>query len=134
MKSKIFIFIDAANVWSSQKRIGKLLDYKKISNFLAEKFKGDVEKIYYYEAFPNEKNRTYSTEPKHKFFTFLKKSLGFCVRKKELKRIQKIQDNGQQTSIEKGNMDVEIVIDVMDQREYFDVAVFLVAIRIFYHW
>ena len=124
MKKRIFVFIDAANVWSSQKRIGKLIDYQKLPKFLSRKFEGKVEKVFYYEAFPAEENRNYKTESKHKFFTFLKKGLGFCVRKKELKQIRQTLDDGQQVISEKGNMDVEITIDAVFQKKDFDIAIF----------
>jgi len=42
--------------------------------------------VFYYTAYPAEGTRSYSLDGKHKFFTFLKKGLGFVVRKKELKR------------------------------------------------
>ncbi|MEK7496344.1 MAG: NYN domain-containing protein, partial [Patescibacteria group bacterium] len=60
---------------------------------------------------------------KHKFFTFLKKGLGFEVRKKELKRINSHNEQGEFIK-EKGNMDVEIVIDAMYHLNKYNTAVF----------
>ena len=60
---------------------------------------------------------------KHKFFTYLKKGLGFVVRKKELKRISVIGENGE-SIVEKGNMDVEITIDAIHNIGKYDTAVF----------
>ena len=65
----------------------------------------------------------YSLEGKHKFFTFLKKGLGFIVRKKELKRIM-ITDKQGEVIEEKGNMDVEITIDALHHSEKYDIAIF----------
>jgi len=124
MKNRIFVFVDAANVWSSQKRLGKLIDHQKISKFLAEKFGGEIGEVFYYESFPRDETRRYETDGKHKFFTFLKKGLGFIVRKKELKQIRSVLDDGHEIITEKGNMDVEITIDAVFQRDKFDTAVF----------
>ncbi|MDP3935308.1 MAG: NYN domain-containing protein [Candidatus Giovannonibacteria bacterium] len=65
----------------------------------------------------------YVLDGKHKFFTYLKKGLGFIVRKKELKRISVIGESGE-SIIEKGNMDVEITIDAMHNIQKYNIAVF----------
>ncbi len=59
---------------------------------------------------------------KHKFFTFLKKGLGFIVRKKELKRISALTNIGEIIE-EKGNMDVEMVIDIIHYFKKYTTAV-----------
>ena len=61
-------------------------------------------------------------EGKHKFFTFLKKGLGFEVRKKQLKRITVVDGNGE-AIVEKGNMDVEMTIDAVHHSKKFNTAV-----------
>lgn len=60
---------------------------------------------------------------RHKFFTFLKKGLGFTVRKKELKRINITTHEGETTE-EKGNMDVEITIDALHYLKRYTTAIF----------
>ena len=60
---------------------------------------------------------------KHNFYTYLKKRLGFVVRKKELKRIAVHSDDGDVIE-EKGNMDVEMTIDAMHNRDTYSTAVF----------
>lgn len=61
---------------------------------------------------------------KHKFFTFLKKGLGFEVRKKELKRIKIMNDDIGENIKEKGDMDVEIIVDAMYHIDKYDTAIF----------
>jgi uncharacterized LabA/DUF88 family protein len=80
-------------------------------------------KVFYYSAYPAQGTRTYSLDGKHKFFTFLKKGLGFTVRKKELKRINTITEMGGIIE-EKGNMDVEIVLDSLHYMKKYNNAVF----------
>ncbi len=105
-----------------QKAKSKLFDYGKLRNFLKRKFEGSEIKIFYYTAYPADGTRSYSTDGRHKFYTFLKKGLDFVVRKKELKRISVITDEGQAIE-EKGNMDVEMTIDVIHYMKKYNIAV-----------
>lgn len=123
MVNVIYIYIDASNLWQAQKVKGKFLDYQKLVNFISQKYKGTSIKVFYYTAYPADGTRAYSIDGKHKFFTFLKKGLGFEVRKKELKRISTITQEGESIE-EKGNMDVEITIDTMHYSKKFNTAVF----------
>jgi uncharacterized LabA/DUF88 family protein len=116
------VFIDASNLWEAQKAKGKFLDYEKLVAYIKSKYQGTLVKVFFYTAYPAEGTRTYSLAGKHKFFTFLKKGLGFEVRKKELKRITVIDEHGEAIQ-EKGNMDVEITIDAVHHGKKFNVAV-----------
>jgi uncharacterized LabA/DUF88 family protein len=119
----IYAFVDASNLWEAQKAKGRMLDYSKIVQCIQQKFAGTSVKVFYYTAYPAVGTRDYSTDGKHKFFTYLKKALGFVVRKKELKRISIVNDHGESFQ-EKGNMDVEMAIDVVHYQRDYDTAVF----------
>lgn len=121
--SVLYVFIDAANLWEAQKAKGRFFDYEKLKRFLKETFHASSIQVFYYTAYPADGTREYSLEGKHKFFTFLKKGLGFIVRKKELKRIIDTQNNGQFIK-EKGNMDVEMTIDALHHMTKYDTAIF----------
>lgn len=121
-KNKIYVFIDASNLWEAQKAKGKFFDYEKLREFIKNKFNGLSAEIFYYTAYPADGTRDYNLDGKHKFYTFLKKGLGFKVRKKELKRITVISEDGQSIE-EKGNMDVEITIDAIHHINKYDIAV-----------
>lgn len=108
----IYVLIDASNLWEAQKAKGRFFDYQKLKNYIRNKFAGTETKVFYYTAYPADGTRNYSLDGKHKFFTFLKKGLGFEVRKKELKQIKIATREGEAIE-EKGNMDVEITIDAM---------------------
>ena len=99
-----------------------MFDYRKLQQYLHEKFNADRMQIYYYTAYPAIGTRDYPIERRHKFYTFLKKELGFIVRKKALKRIKVIR-NGKEEIKEKGNMDVEMSIDVVHNKGLYDIAV-----------
>jgi len=121
-KDVVYVFIDASNLWQAQKAKGKLFDYEKLRNFLKNKFAGTEIKVFYYTAYPADGTRNYSTDGRHKFYTFLKKGLNFIVRKKELKRISVITDEGQAIE-ERGNMDVEMTIDAIHYMKKYEIAI-----------
>ncbi len=119
----IYVFIDASNLWEAQKAKGRFLDYQKTLKFIEENFKTSKIKVFYYTAYPAEGTRNYSLDGRHKFFTFLKKGLGFEVRKKKLKRINIIDDQGESVK-EKGDMDVWITLDAVHHLEKYNTAIF----------
>jgi uncharacterized LabA/DUF88 family protein len=119
----VYVFIDASNLWEAQKAKGKMLDYEKLKLFLRAKFAAIGLTIFYYTAYPAEGTRDYSLEGRHRFFTYLKKGLGFVVRKKELKQIPIHDDELGDVVREKGNMDVELTIDAMHNHNRYDIAV-----------
>lgn len=123
MNNKVYVFIDASNLWAAQKAKGRFLDFEKTIRHIKEKFNGTDIKGFYYTAYPAEGTRPYSLDKKHKFFTYLKKGLGFAVIKKELKRISIVNEHGESIE-EKGNMDVEITIDTMLHFKKYDTAIF----------
>ena len=118
----VHVFIDASNLWEAQKAKGRFFDYDKLRKFIKKKFKASFIEVFYYTAYPVEGTRDYSLDGKHKFYTFLKKGLGFNVCKKELKRIPVINEGGMLIK-EKGNMDVEITIDAMHHIKKYNTAV-----------
>ncbi|HDH31306.1 MAG TPA: NYN domain-containing protein [Candidatus Wolfebacteria bacterium] len=118
----IYVFIDASNVWNAVKSVKKFIEYKKLKNYFKNELNANKVEIFYYDAYPKDGTRDYSIDEKHKFYTYLKKGLGFTVRKKELKRISIISEN-RESVIEKGNMDVELTIDAIHNINKYDVAV-----------
>ncbi|MFH1838663.1 MAG: NYN domain-containing protein [Candidatus Kuenenbacteria bacterium] len=122
-KNIIYVFIDASNVWNAVKSVKKFIEYKILKDYFRKNFNADEVEIFYYDAYPKIETRNYDLGGKHKFFTYLKKGLGFIVRKKELKRISIISESGE-SIIEKGNMDVEITIDAMHNIQKYNIVIF----------
>src|SRR3989344_3075564 len=122
IKSTVYVFIDASNLWAAQKVKGKMFDFQKLKVFLNDKYATQDIKIFYYTAYPADGTRDYNLDGRHKFYTYLKKRLGFIVRKKELKRIV-IHTNGGDSFEEKGNMGVEMTIDALHHMDKYDIAV-----------
>ncbi len=121
---KLYVFIDSSNLWAAQKSKGKLFDYQKLVKYIKEKFNPNELKIFYYAAYPADGTRNYSLDNRHKFFTYLKKGLGFTVRKKVLKRIKIIDEELGEGIKEKGDMDVEITVDAMHHKDKYTTAIF----------
>ena len=121
-KKTIYVFIDASNVWNVVKSKRKFIEYSCLKNYFRKQFDSSEIKIFYYDAYPKEGTRNYDLNGKHKFYTYLKKGLGFVVRKKELKRISIITKNGE-SILEKGNMDVEITIDALHYIDRYNIAI-----------
>ncbi len=118
----VYVFIDASNLWQAQKVKGRLFDFEKLKFYLKKNFNALEFQVFYYTAYPKEGTRENSQDGKHKFFTYLKKGLGFIVRKKELKRIVEHNEQGDIIQ-EKGNMDVEMTIDAIHFCKKYDIAV-----------
>lgn len=120
----VYVFIDASNLWQAQKAKGLMFDYEKLKAFLKTKFNASTIQVFYYTAYPADGTRDYDLNGKHRFFTYLKKGLGFVVQKKELKRITIHSDTLGDSVQEKGNMDVEMTIDVIHHMSKYGTAVF----------
>lgn len=118
-----YVFIDAANVWNVMKSKQRKIDYSKLKEFLSNTFDREFCEVYYYESYPESGTREYDTGKKLAFFVYLKKGLGFNVKKKPLKRIR-ANDGKNDFILEKGNMDVEIAVDAVHHVKSYDTAVF----------
>lgn len=121
--NSIYVFIDASNLWEAFKVKGRFIDFKKTIDYLKKELKGTSMEVFYYTAYPAEGTRDYNLDSRHKFFTFLKKGLGFEIIKKKLKRISVVNEHGEAIE-EKGNMDVEITIDALHHSKKYHTAVF----------
>jgi uncharacterized LabA/DUF88 family protein len=110
IKGKAAIFIDAANVFYSERSLGWRIDYERLADYLRQDVL--VAGLYYYTGIieKNEKQRS-----------FLKKveSFGYVVTAKEVKFIK--QPGGVFTS--KGSLDVELALDAYMQRNQFDTCI-----------
>ncbi|MFZ1801695.1 MAG: NYN domain-containing protein [Candidatus Saccharimonadales bacterium] len=122
MSKRVSVFIDASNLWAVQKVRGQYLDLKQLKEYLKIAHGATTMVLYYYDAYPETGTRDYDTSGKHAFYTYLKKGLGFIVRKKPLKQLHITTDQGVVVQ-EKGNMDVELVIDAVNKVEKYDEAI-----------
>ncbi len=122
MSKRVAVFIDASNLWAVQKAKSRMLDLAKLKKHLKAQHAASNIKIYYYDAYPLPETRDHDVSGKHRFYVYLEKALGFIVRKRPLKQIRIETARGIVVE-EKGNMDVELSIDVVNQIKKYEEAV-----------
>ncbi len=112
---KVGVFCDDSNLYHSYQKYGWRVDFEKFKYFLAKFCKVDF--INYYIAVPDKSDINY-----HKTEEFLKKIRQFVsVKEKKLKYMVSARQ-----LIKKGDVDVEIVLDVVRNIERLD-AVFVIS-------
>lgn len=110
-KKRIGIFIDAANIFYSQKTLGWELDYKKFLHYC--KTYGRISGAYFYSG-------VISTNRKQlAFFEAIKKA-GYTVITREVKIIR---NKHGKIIVHKGNFDVKVAIDMVLKAKEFDIAI-----------
>lgn len=115
-RQKVRIYIDGANVFYAQKKLGWSIDWKKASDFLKGSY--DVNEIRYYTGVKKD------DEKMAKYLKYLDK-IGFIVITKPLKKIRVGNDHPMNklynyTEIYKSNFDVEITTDMVFDRQNID--------------
>src|SRR3989338_1111274 len=112
IKGRVYVFIDAANILYSQQTLGWRVDYQKLKKYFEREC--DLKGIFFY---------TGNVGENHKEGLFLEKlkSFGYQVTAKEVKRIQVCRN----TYEWKGNLDVELTIDVIKNLSNFDTLVLM---------
>ncbi|KKT12888.1 MAG: hypothetical protein UV94_C0039G0002 [Parcubacteria group bacterium GW2011_GWC1_43_30] len=112
VKGKVYVFIDAANIFYSQRTLKWRISYERLKQYLEGEC--DVQKIFIYTA-------TDAGRPnQNKFIQMLEKN-GFTVRTKPVKQIR-ISNGVYQW---KGDFDVELTMDMLDHINNYDSAILL---------
>lgn len=109
---KTAVFIDAANILYSQKDLGWKIDYQKLKNYLEKQI--DLAGLYFYTGFVG------NYKKQLKFLRKLRK-IGYKVRTKKVKFIK--LNNGKH--VLKGNLDVEMALDTIDDIDDYQTAILL---------
>ena len=108
-REKILVAIDDSNIRKHFQEKGEQVDYKAIGASIQKNKDADYEFTFYSGYDPNNKKQVAHLE-------FIK-SLGFTMYLKPLKRVSKQKV--------KANLDVEIVIDLLLERENYDRVIFM---------
>lgn len=107
-KGLVYVFIDASNIYFSQRRLGWKIDFQKLIEYF--KSKTNLGKIYYYTAYDKD-------YPDQKKFLDFMEIVGYIVRKKKVKFIE--DSTREDGGFQKGNLDVELTIDAVHNRDIF---------------
>ncbi len=108
VKGKVYVFIDAANIYHSQKTLGWRVDFIRLKSFFEKNT--DLGQIYYYTAYDPEYPQQLN------FLDFLEIN-GYIIRKKKIKFIK--DSRQKEGGFHKGNLDVELAIDAVDTKNKF---------------
>jgi len=109
-KGKVAVFIDAANIFYSQRTLGWRIDYHKLAEYLRGQV--NLAGLYYYTGHVG-------SEEKQQSFLQKLTSAGYQVTAKEVKFIKSRMG----LPIPKGNLDVELALDAFRARTSFDTLV-----------
>lgn len=110
MKSKAIVYIDGANMFYAQQKMGWFIDWLKVKEYLNNRFK--IVKINYYTGIKDNDTKT-------KKFNKRLSDYGFQLITKPLKKIRLPKDQ----FIYKANFDVEIAVDLLLDSQRYETAI-----------
>jgi uncharacterized LabA/DUF88 family protein len=112
VKGKVAVFIDAANIFYSQRTLGWRVDYTKLKAYFMRET--ELMAIYLYTG------KVGTNESQERFIAKITQ-LGYIVRAKEVKRIKVATD----TFEWKGNLDAELIIDTLKTIHTYDTYILM---------
>jgi len=112
VKGKVAVFIDAANIFYSQRTLGWRISYERLKEYFERQCV--ISDMFVYTA-------TDETRPEQERFVSMLERSGFVVRTKPVKKIR-ISHGVYQW---KGDFDVELTMDMLDTLSSYDTAVLM---------
>jgi uncharacterized LabA/DUF88 family protein len=106
IRGKTAVFIDASNIYFSQRRLRWQVDFVRLMKYF--KKETDLWNVFFYTAYD-------STHKKQKKFIDFLEIAGYIVRTKKVKFIKDKEKGG----FRKGNLDVELTIDAVHNKDKF---------------
>lgn len=114
VKGRVYVFIDAANIFYTQRTLRWKISYEKLKAYFQEECKDNLGKMFVYTAFDPDR-------PQQKKFLDMLDINGYIVRTKDVKRIRVAKGVYEW----KGDFDVELAMDALDHIQEYDTAVLL---------
>ncbi len=111
-KGKVYIFIDAANIFYTQRSLKWRISYEKLMQYFRKECGKQLGLVFIYTA-------TDSNRPEQKKFLDMLDINGYIVRTKEVKKIRVAKGVYEW----KGDFDIELAMDTMDYLKEFDTAI-----------
>ena len=111
IKGRVYVFIDGANIFYSQKSLGWRISYEKLINYFKKEC-GSKTKCFVYIA-------TIPGNEKQKKFLDLLDILGYIVRTKPIKIIKDAKGR----EFWKGNLDLELGLEMVDTISSYQTAI-----------
>lgn len=116
MSGRVSLFVDGANMYYAQKRLGWFIDYRRVLEFAQRTSGGALAEAFYYTG-ADVIGRSRDVA----FRDYLMHS-GFTVRTKAIKQVM---DDVTGDIVEKANLDIEIVIDMICTINLYDVCILM---------
>lgn len=113
VKKRVYVFIDAANVFYAQRTLGWRVSYEKLMKYFKRECGKDT-KCFIYVAY--DENR----RSEQKFLDMLDIN-GYILRTKAIKKIR-VKENRYK---HKGNLDIELAFEMVELANQYDTAVLL---------
>ena len=113
---RVSIFVDGANMYYAQKKLGWFIDFRKALQFFGRDMGCIISEAYYYTGA--------DAQAKHRdnaFHEYLMYS-GYTVRTKAIKQMV---DDSTGEIVEKANLDIELVIDMFNTVQLYDTCVLM---------
>ncbi len=107
---RTMMFVDVSNIYYSQKTLGWEIDYLKLIEFF--KTKTTLKKAFFYSGIVSSNNK------QQDFFNKMR-TFGYDVKTKEVKWIK---DKTSKTTKGKGNLDIELALDMVLNASKYDTA------------
>ncbi len=114
IKGKVYVFIDAENVFYAQRTLGWRISYERLRGYLEQEC-GDEIKCFIYKGVDE-----FNTGQR-KFLDMLEIN-GYILRTKVVKRIKDRKSGKEEW---KSNLDMELAFEMDDTKEKYDTAVLL---------
>ena len=113
---RVSIFVDGANMYYAQKKLGWYIDFRKVLSFFGKDVNASISEAYYYTGADTQaKNRDSA------FHEYLMYS-GYTVRTKAIKQMV---DDTTGELVEKANLDIELVIDMFNTVTLYDTCILM---------
>ncbi len=114
VKGRIYVFIDAENVFYSQRTLGWKISYEKLMRYFKKEC-GEETKCFIYKGVDE-----FNTK-QQKFLDMLSIA-GYIVRTKTVKKIKDYKSGKEEW---KGNLDMELAFEMDDTKDKYDTAVLM---------
>ncbi len=111
IKGKVYVFIDAANTFYTQRTLGWRISYEKLMKYFRKEC-GESVKCFIYAAYDE------SRQTEQKFLDMLDIN-GYILRTKTLKKILLREGRDKH----KGSLDVELALEMVELADKYDTAI-----------
>jgi len=113
---RVSIFVDGANMYYAQKKLGWYIDFRKVLSFFGRDAGNVISEAYYYTGADSQAKSRDSA-----FHEYLMYS-GYTVRTKAIKQMV---DDTTGEIVEKANLDIELVIDMFNTVTLFETCILM---------